>query len=42
MLSEPKQRARSKFEYFRIIRDVLGIVVILVLLFSFMGELSGI
>lgn len=38
---DPKARTSTKLRVFNIFRDLLGIILILAILFSFMGELSG-
>lgn len=38
---DPKARPNTKLRIFNIFRDLLGIILILAILFSFMGELSG-
>ncbi|KAI1289501.1 ATP-dependent zinc metalloprotease YME1 -like protein [Halotydeus destructor] len=39
--AQPQEKKSTKLKLFNIFRDVLGVVLILVVLFSFMGELSG-
>ncbi|XP_065296505.1 ATP-dependent zinc metalloprotease YME1L isoform X3 [Dermacentor albipictus] len=41
MACDPKARTSTKLRVFNIFRDLLGIILILAILFSFMGELSG-
>uniref|UniRef100_A0A224Z481 Metalloprotease m41 ftsh n=1 Tax=Rhipicephalus zambeziensis TaxID=60191 RepID=A0A224Z481_9ACAR len=41
MACDPKGRTSTKLRVFNIFRDLLGIILILAILFSFMGELSG-
>ncbi|CAN7943970.1 unnamed protein product, partial [Ixodes hexagonus] len=41
LASDPKARTSTKLRIFNIFRDLLGIILILAILFSFMGELSG-
>nr|XP_037278622.1 LOW QUALITY PROTEIN: ATP-dependent zinc metalloprotease YME1L-like [Rhipicephalus microplus] len=41
MACDPKVRTSTKLRVFNIFRDLLGIILILAILFSFMGELSG-
>lgn len=40
--ADPKSTASKKLRLFNIIRDLLGIILIIAILVSFMGETSGI
>lgn len=41
LAADPRTKTSSKLRFFHFFRDILGILLILGILFSFMGELSG-